>query len=632
MDILYNAHLGTNSSWALVGRYTIRELVKLGHRVKASSSNGWANVPPEISKLSSISLNNPAFLGYTVPSRLPQIGAKTKFLIYNYESSILPSGWSSIINKHADMVLPASSYSAEVMARSGVSRDKIKVYPYGVDTSIFNVNQEKLFVPKDKFNFLYCAIPHARKGIDILFDTFLKTFSGRDDVRLILKTVRRNDKVKAPAFVINIRETLSVARAFAGVGDLPEIMILDGDYGPEELASLYNSAHAYVAPSRSEGFGMTVLEAMACGVPVIATAYSAHSDFLNNDNSFMVGVTERPAPATMQYWQFQRAAVIGEPNVEQLAAHMQHLYDIGGDDQSVIKAGLKTASDYTWAKSVKKLEKHMLGYFGTKQDARTVSSAVTPTRENAADVVKGRPATVSSTSNIPSRSDIRMRQANGSNRLIKRDVQSILQSQKVHPVPTQVHIKNSTVAAVNMPTVVVDNKKRTSAQSVSKSDIGPSRPGVIMFIGNTNDAIMSKVFFQAVDKRLPVSIYGVDKPEFVVDVPFAKCARNNFAQFLKKRARGMALVVDDAMDGLDSFLSQAESMRSGDSVFCVVASLDSAAVCSKHGGVIILYDGSASTTKAGTILSVAPKSISCDMSVAQNNIFDNTIIHGEVVI
>ena len=628
MDILYSAHLGTNSSWALVGRNTIRELINLGHRVRAASTNGWVNVQSDLASLNSIALDNPVFLGYTVPSRLPQIGAKTKFLIYNYESSLLPSGWSSVINKHANLVFPASNYSASVMAKCGVVPDKIKIFPYGIDTDIFRQDQSKLYVPKDKFNFLYCAIPHARKGIDILFETFLRTFRGRDDVRLIFKTGQKNDSKRAPSFVINVQETLSVAKAMAGGDDLPEIMVIAGDFDSATVTSIYNSAHAYVAPSRSEGFGMTVLEAMACGIPVIATAYSAHLDFLTDENSYMIATKDRPAPASMQYWQFQKGAVVGDPDLDQLSAYMKALYDKDGKDPARVKNGLKTASEYTWAKSVKKLENHMLGYLGVghtpaaKSQMRTLSaSASVP---NTTNPTATKPQNVASSgSRQMSRSDIRMRQANAANKSSNRDVRAILQSQKIQPSPTKVKSQMPPAVVVRSNGALVKNS-RVGASAIQRMPvITPVKSGVTIFTCEENNKSLSKAFNNAIDMGLPVAVYGTKKPSYISsNTKFTQCANSDFVKLLHRVPKGTDLVVDDSVIRSGAFLSSVAQIGSLGQLFCAPATLDTIEMCDRYQNIIVLYDSNNSSPVT------LGKNVYSDINDDNVNVFDTVLASG----
>jgi glycosyltransferase involved in cell wall biosynthesis len=66
------------------------------------------------------------------------------------------------------------------------------------------------------------------------------------------------------------------------------VLMLDGFMDRPDLCALINAADCYLSPHRSEGFGMTILEAMSLGKPAIATAYSAPLDFMTPENSYAI--------------------------------------------------------------------------------------------------------------------------------------------------------------------------------------------------------------------------------------------------------------------------------------------------------------------------------------------------------
>ncbi|HPD18841.1 MAG TPA: glycosyltransferase family 4 protein, partial [Candidatus Goldiibacteriota bacterium] len=66
------------------------------------------------------------------------------------------------------------------------------------------------------------------------------------------------------------------------------IKIITEEYDEGQMAELMRNADCFVLPSRAEGFGMIYLEAIACGIPVIATNWGGHCDFLNEQNSLLV--------------------------------------------------------------------------------------------------------------------------------------------------------------------------------------------------------------------------------------------------------------------------------------------------------------------------------------------------------
>ena len=71
----------------------------------------------------------------------------------------------------------------------------------------------------------------------------------------------------------------------------PNVLLIEDDLTNEELKALMMSCDAPVAPSRGEGFGLPLAEAMLSGLPVVATAYGGHMDFCDAENAYLVEYT-----------------------------------------------------------------------------------------------------------------------------------------------------------------------------------------------------------------------------------------------------------------------------------------------------------------------------------------------------
>jgi glycosyltransferase involved in cell wall biosynthesis len=96
-------------------------------------------------------------------------------------------------------------------------------------------------------------------------------------------------------FPLSQREILGLAERY------PTITVIDDYLEREEVMDLMAAADVYVSLHAAEGFGLTLLESMALGTPVIATAYSGNMDFTSDDNSWLVDyemmeTTERTGP------------------------------------------------------------------------------------------------------------------------------------------------------------------------------------------------------------------------------------------------------------------------------------------------------------------------------------------------
>jgi glycosyltransferase involved in cell wall biosynthesis len=80
-----------------------------------------------------------------------------------------------------------------------------------------------------------------------------------------------------------------------------DITLLDSTFTADEQEQFMNSLCAYVSLHRSEGYGLTLLEAMALGIPTIATAYSGNLDFMNSLNSWLIPYRLVETTAAGQY-------------------------------------------------------------------------------------------------------------------------------------------------------------------------------------------------------------------------------------------------------------------------------------------------------------------------------------------
>lgn len=107
----------------------------------------------------------------------------------------------------------------------------------------------------------------------------------------------------------------------------------------QDLNALYNAADLFVTTSRGEGFGLTIAEALACGVPVIAQNVSAIPEVVGPG-----GILLEPAhPITVPSGQDLWMADIGA-----FTEAIEHLYDAGGVRRKLGKAGQEHIAQFSW--------------------------------------------------------------------------------------------------------------------------------------------------------------------------------------------------------------------------------------------------------------------------------------------
>jgi len=203
-------------------------------------------------------------------------------IIQPWEFGSLPKEWVKTFQEEVDECWCYSNYVKKVYIEGGVNPDKVFTIPLGINPSIFH--PQVLPTPietKKKFKFLFVGGTIHRKGIDILLKSYLRTFSSKDDVSLVIKDFGGDSFYQGRTIAEYIASVRSDRRA-------PEIIYIDRTLPDMELAGLYTACNVLVHPYRGEGFGLPILESMACGTPVIITNGGAALDFCKPSCSLLV--------------------------------------------------------------------------------------------------------------------------------------------------------------------------------------------------------------------------------------------------------------------------------------------------------------------------------------------------------
>lgn len=265
-------------------------------------------------------------------------------LVQPWEFGSLPKIWVSAIAEAVDEVWVPSHFVREEYLSSGVEGDRVHVVPNGVATERFHPGVEPMDLPTAKsFKFLFVGGTIARKGIDILLDAYVRAFTAKDDVALVIKDFG------ARSFYAGQGAAALIA-AVKALPNAPEIVYLDEDLSESQLPGLYAACDCLVHPYRGEGFGLPIAEAMACGKPVVVTRYGAALDYATENNAFLV-------PAAVVRLSEKRVGDLetvdypywAEPDREAVAATMRRIYENPREAALVgARAAQDIASKHTW--------------------------------------------------------------------------------------------------------------------------------------------------------------------------------------------------------------------------------------------------------------------------------------------
>ncbi len=248
----------------------------------------------------------------------------------------------------ADEVWCYSTYIADMYVRAGIARERVHVVPLGYDPQIFKPGPAPLSATlRDRIAFLYVGDTIARKGVDVVVNAYLATFTPRDNVVLIVKDFGG----KEPGGDTRLRDHVA---SLGGRRDIPPVLYIDTYYTDGALADLYRAATALVAPYRGEGFGLPILEAMACGVPTIATRGGASDDFTTKDTTIHVDAKPISLGKTYGGMELVDEAFLLEPDEEQVGAAMRRIYENPKLAQAMSAKSAEHARDWTWERGAER--------------------------------------------------------------------------------------------------------------------------------------------------------------------------------------------------------------------------------------------------------------------------------------
>lgn len=299
----------TASGYGVHARQLLRALDSSGQFDIQVDSLRWGETPflsdPDLEWIRKLAAKAPhkepdVSIQVTIPNEFKRKAPLTIGVTAGIEVDRVSPAWLLACNAETDLVVVPSEHSraafmVEYQASTGQKlhlEKPIFVIHEGVDTSVYHPEPtlspllDELNVPPKNFVFTGLGLDKAqgrdRKNVSRLIEYFCKTFEGNSNVGLILKlSIVNGSTVDFELVKSRIRDI----KNSCGCGEFPQIFLVHGRLPDAKLAEIYNDPRAIAAVSitHGEGFGLPLIEAAACGLPVMATDWSGHLDFLSKD-------------------------------------------------------------------------------------------------------------------------------------------------------------------------------------------------------------------------------------------------------------------------------------------------------------------------------------------------------------
>ncbi|MCX7178091.1 MAG: glycosyltransferase family 4 protein [Proteobacteria bacterium] len=380
-NILIEGWRGINHSYAMVNQYQLLELAKLPdlsvfHRDVSFGTQNWNKVDnnpnfPEAMRETIQAVPTPQKQKFDTIFRIAwpfqrsdEKARKTlTFLTAEYglgPEHFPPAGPSlqRMIGGNASVVTP-SNWSKMKLLEFGFPEHKVDIVPHGVSSEIFypltlaerNAVRQNLGLSPSDFVFLNLGAMVDNKGIDILLLAFSVIRKRHPNARLVLKDEQKLYRIKGYDV---LQQIMKNHPGLSSDELLTSIKLLSVTLPMHEMRHLYGIADVYASPYRAEGFNLPVIEAIACGTPVIVTAGGSTDDFCEPRTA--TSISARHIDNVERG--FKVPGYTLEPNIDSLIQAMEDAIAAPRANTDSFNAGrMQLIKDFSWAACVQQLVK-----------------------------------------------------------------------------------------------------------------------------------------------------------------------------------------------------------------------------------------------------------------------------------
>jgi len=266
--------VATHNGYGYAAQMCKQSLVDLGHEVS------WRDETADVE------------INFIQPDHWYWSGVDYRIGYVPWESTELFTGWVDKMNE-VDEVWTPSPVIAQWYVDAGVTKP-VKIYEHGVEALWTPIQRST----DDRFRVLHHGAEALRKGGNETIRAFMDTL-WEEPATLVLKMMLKQ-------FQVHDTEKIEIKKTKVSI---------------DELVALYHSCHMFCYPSWGEGFGLTPLQAMATGMPVLVTdGWAPYERFLDDNNIIKSELVESP-------WQGHHPGKMFKPDEDDLRDKLRWHFD-----------------------------------------------------------------------------------------------------------------------------------------------------------------------------------------------------------------------------------------------------------------------------------------------------------------
>lgn len=304
----------------------------------------YQNIKPSLDRGQFFDLNNPCIRLYHEFDLAPRYTKGEHIGFPIFEKSVLTK---QEIHQFlsCDRIFVCTEWAKSILEKNNINRP-IQIVNLGIDGRIFYPEE-----PKDgPFTFFFPGKFEIRKGFDVVLEIFENAFNLNDDIKIVFLPFNHcigQDNENWVKYLMSSK----LANKIEVISRVEDV---------NQVADIYRRSDCVVSFSRAEGWNLPLLEGLACSKPVVATNYSAHTEFLNKDNATLVEIDElEPALDGVFFTNPDNLwAKLNDRVKKELTEALREVYKKGKVSNP---NGVTTAQKFSWKNSANQIINNLKG-------------------------------------------------------------------------------------------------------------------------------------------------------------------------------------------------------------------------------------------------------------------------------